>query len=249
MALLGAMVALVGLSGCLEMESTISVKKDGSGTLTEKATFGAQMAAMMKMGAGQEGGEDPFADFSEEKLKEKAAQYGEGVEFVSVSKEDKDGGIVITSIYKFSDINKVTYNPNGMMDDEEVVPDEELKMFSFKDGELTVTFPNPAEEDFSFGDDEMGEEEMMMAAPMMAGLKITSKLEFEGGIETTNATYRDGNTVTLMSMNFDELMKNEGGLKVMSNLKKGSREDFAKAVKEIKGFEMESQEKVKVKLK
>lgn len=248
LALVGAMSALLGLSGCLELESTISVNKDGSGTLTEKAVMGAQMVAMMNMGAAQ-GGEDPLANFSEESLKKKAATYGEGVEFAGVKKEEKDGGLTVTATFKIADISKFKFSPGSLMADGEDIEEEAVEMFAMKDGVLTIMVPDPSEEELAFGDEEMSEEEMMMAAPMMAGFKMSATLVCEGGIESTNATYHEDNSVVLMSMNFDELMKNEGGLAVMKNLKAESREEFAKKVEGIKGLQMESQEKVTVELK
>lgn len=250
LALVGAMMALIGLSGCLEMESTISVNKDGSGLLTEKVVMGAQMVAMMGMGA-TEGGEDPLAKFSEKSLKAKAAKYGEGVEFVEVTKEEKDGGVSFTTVFKFADISTLKFTPGAMMADEEDLDDEEedLKMFSFNDGVLTITTPDPSEEGLGLGDDDMSEEEMAMAAPMFAGFKMSAKMVFEGGIDSTNATYHEGNTINLMSMNFDEMMKNEGGFAAMKKLDVESREAFTAAVKELDGIEMESKEKVTVKLK
>ena len=245
------MLVLFSLSSCFEIESTISVKKDGSGTVSEQVVLGAQMLAMMKMGA-QEGAEDPLASFNEEALKAKAAEYGKGVEFVSVKNEEKEGRMFITALYKFDDISTLEYKPGAIMGDGSE-PEEEDKEptigFDFKDGTLTVMVPEPDADDFALGDAEMSEEEMMMAAPMMAGMKISAKLVFEGGIESTNATYQDENTVILMSMDMDELLKNEGGLKAVKTLQVENRADFGKAVAKIKGIEMEHQEKVTVKLK
>lgn len=253
LALLGAMMALLGLSSCLEMESTISVSQDGSGIVTERIAMGAQMTAMMKMG-GAEGGEDPFAQFDEAALKEKESRFGEGVTFDSVKQEEKDGGMVFTVTYKFADVSKLTYEPGLLMDNEEAEEEaeeekgEELK-FEFADGELTVLVPEPDASDFALEDEEMSEEQLVMMAPMMAGLKMSVKLQFEGGIESTNATYTEGNSVTLMSLDFDGLMKNEGGLAAMKKLQVDGREEFAEAVKGVQGVEAEHQAKVSVKLK
>ena len=246
--LVGAIVALVGLSGCLEMESTIAVNKDGSGLLTEKVVLGAQLIAMMNMGANEEG-DNPLGKFDEENLKKKAASYGEGVEFVEAKKEEKDGKMTFIAVYKFADISNLKFAPGGMMADEEDLEAEKLAMFSFKDGVLTMTVPDPSEEGLGLGEGEMSEEEMAMAAPMFAGLKMSAKLVFEGGIESTDATYTEGNTVTLMSLDFDELLKNEGGFGAIQKLEAESREDFAATVKELNGVEMESKEKVTVTLK
>ena len=248
--LVGAMMALVGLSGCLEIESTISVNKDGSGQLSERTVLGAQMIAMMNMGGGEDG-KDPFAQYSEESLKEKAASYGEGVEFVEVKKEEKDGSVIFTSVFKFADISKFKFTPGSAMPNNDKPKGEELQMFSFDDGVLTISVPDPSKEEMGMGlgKEDMSEEEMAMAAPMFAGLKIAAKLVFEGGIEATNATYVEGNTVTLMSMDFDELVKNEGGFAATKKLQADSREAFAAAVEELDGVEIESKEKVTVTLK
>ena len=246
--LLGALMALVGLSGCLEMESTISVNKDGSGQLSERVVMSAQMMAMMNMGATEDGA-DPLAQYSEESLKKKAASYGEGVEFVEVKKEEKDGSMIVTSVYKFADISNLKFNPGSMLSKEEELAEKELQMFSFEDGVLSIALPDPSKEGLGFGEDEMSEEEMAMAAPMFAGLKVSVTVVFPEGIEATNATYRKDDTVTLMAVDFDKLMGNEGGFAAMNKLKADSREDFEKAVKELDGVDMESQEKVTVTLK
>lgn len=249
---MGAMLALLTFSGCLEMESTISVKKDGSGTLTEKISMGAQMVSMMKMGAAQ-GEEDPFAQFSEEALKEKSSVFGEGVTFSSVTKEEKDGGIIFTVVYDFKDISTVVYEPGALMNDiaeEEGDEEEEPELkFGFEDGVLTIMTPEPDSSDFALGDDEMSEEEMLMMAPLMAGLQMSVKLHFADGIESSDATYTEGNEVTLMSVDFDDLMKNEGGLEAMKKLQVEGREEFAKAVQEVQGIKMEHRAKSTVKLK
>ncbi len=245
---IGALLISLGLNSCLESDTTISVKKDGSGTLTENVFLGAQMMGLMQMGGGAEG-EDPLAQFSEESLKEKAKVYGKGVEFVEVKKEKRDGGINYVMVYKFADIAEVKFTPGASLNPIEKIEEEGEKIFSFEDGELTIELPNPAEEEYDFGGEDVGEEQMAMMVPMMAGLRVNVSLVCEDEIESTNATYRDGNTITLMGMNFDELMTNEGGIEVMKKLKVETREEFAVAVKEVKGFQVEAEEKVSIKFK
>jgi hypothetical protein len=248
-ALAGLMLGLFSLSSCVEMESEISVKKDGSGTITENLVLGAQMVSMMEMGAQQaeEGeGESPFADFEEEALREKASSYGEGVELASSKQEKKDGKLHVTAVYKFDDVTKLTYAPGKSMNDEEP-KEEEMMTFAMEDDVLTVMVPDPAESDMAMGDDDMSEEQMAQMAPMLAGAKMSSKLVIDGGIAESNATFQDGDSITLMSINFDELLKNEEGMKAMKKLDGETREEVAKAVKEINGVEFETQEKVTVK--
>jgi hypothetical protein len=107
--------------------------------------------------------------------------------------------------------------------------------------------PDPADTNMAMGDDEMSDQQMAQMGPMFAGAKMSSKLVIEGGIAESNATFQEGDTITLMSINFDELMKNEGGMKAMKKLDAETREEVAEAVKEVKGVEFETQEKVTVK--
>lgn len=248
--LLGAAFALLALSSCLESDTVISVKKDGSGTITETIVIGAQMVAMMQMGGGQEGAEDPFSDYNEENLKKKAATFGEGTEFVSVDRVEKDGKITFTSKYKIADINHFVFSASSVMGgaDEEADASEQAT-FSMEGDVLTISVPDPSGEDLNFGDEEMGEEEMAMAAPMLAGMRMSAKLELADEIKESNATYQEGNSITLFSMNFDELMKNEGGFAAMKKLGAETREEVAKAVTEVQGVEMETKEKVTITFK
>lgn len=252
MALLGAVMALTMFSGCLQVDSLITVKKDGSGTIQETISFGAQAYGMMKMSQAQEGAEDPLADFDEESLKEQASKYGEGIEFVGVEKVEKDGGLVITATYKFDDITKVSYSPGTMMDTEEelAVEEEDKASFGFDDGVLTVTLPEPDSADLGFGDEEASDEEMAMMAPMLAGMKMTARIEAEGGIAETNATYQDGDEVVLLSFIMDEILTNEGGISALKKIEGAEgREAIAKTVSEIKGLKMETKEKVTIEIK
>lgn len=249
-ALMGAMLALVGLSSCLEMETVVSVKKDGSGTITENVKIGAQMAGMMAMGA--EEGADPLDEqFGEEALKENAKKYGEGVELLSSERgKDDSGKITVQAVYKFADVNKVKLSFGGMMNDEESVEEEEdAPKLSMKDGVLTIGVPAPDGSDMGFGDEDMTDEQMAMMAPMMAGMKVSMIIKGENGIAETNATYHEGDSVTLFAMEMDEVLKNEGGLKAMKKLEVEGREEFGKAVKEVKGVDIESKETVTIKLK
>ncbi len=241
-------LALLTLSSCLEMESTISVKKDGSGTLTEKISMGPQIAGMLRMSAAQ-GGEDPLAQFKEESLKAKATEFGEGVEFVSVDREEPDGGLTITVVYQFKDLSMLSYAPGALMNEEEDAQDKMKVTFGLEGDVVTIRIPDPSQEDFSFGEGEMSDEELAMAGPMLAGMKVSSKIVFEDGILDTTASYREGNTIELMSIDLDGIMKNEGGLKALKRIDTPSRKEFEQVTKELKGFNMESQEKVTVKMK
>lgn len=245
---LAVLSMLLFFNSCLESDTVILVKKDGSGTITETVAIGAQAIAMMQMGAQQEGGEgaDPFADFNENAMREKAATFGTGTEFVSVKKEEKDGKVIFTSLYKFPDVNQLTFSPESMTAGENAGAEEDAvsATFSLADGVLTVAMPDPSQNKPDFVEADENLDQMEMMAPMFAGMRMTAKLELEGGIKETNATYRDGETITLFGIDFDEMMKGEGGIKALSQVQGETREEVAKNLTEVQGIKMETKEKV-----
>ena len=251
-------VALI-LPSCLEYETEVTLNKDGSGTITEEMVMGAQMIGMMEMAAAQGGQQkNPLADMKDEaKLKEKATEYGEGVAFAKVEDiKRKDGGKGVRVTYTFSDINKITISPGGGMDQLgelqpgakiEKAADDAKATFKYADNELTINLPQPEEEEDQGTPDEGnagGEEidpQMAMMAEMMKGMKMGAKVIVAPGIAKTNASHHEGNTIILFELDFDEVMKNPGGLNALNGLDK---KNPGEALKKIKGAKVESQSKI-----
>ncbi len=283
---LAPLAVAFALSGCFQSETTITVNADGSGTITDETTFGAQMSAMLG-GLGGLGGEDankPAKDpldemFSADKAKEKASAMGEGVTLDKVEKINKDGKKGARITYKFADVNKIKVNPDeatsGMdkglgdgLGGEAGAKVEEAKKktkpFTFKldGGTLTVNMPRPdakekpakgeAEKPAPEGEKpdaaEQAQAEQMMKT-MFADMKVGIKLVIAPGIAKTDATHVEGKEITLMEMNFGELMTNPDGLKIMEKMKDKKPEEIAEAVKGLKGVKVEPKEKITVKLK
>ena len=259
------MITLFGLSSCIQVESTISVKKDGSGTITEELVFGEQMVMMMQMGAAQggpgAGGADPMAQMlDKKKAQERAGKMGEGVELVSVEKLDAKGKMGIKTIYKFSDINKLTYSGASAMDlgDMPGAKKEEAEnagtSFKLVDGTLTILQKEPDLEkaaDAEEGDkpelpDEVDDQAMAMMQGMMKDMRMSMKINIESGIAKSNATYVDGDTVTLADINFGKLVANPEKLKALQT---GDFEKAKDALKGIDGVKFEAQEKIEIKMK
>ena len=155
---LAAMAA--GLSSCIEINETVNLKKDGSGTITEETLMGAQMSAMMDqlaaLGGGAGGGGDMF---SEEAAKKRAALLGKGVTVAKVEKLDKDGRKGGRVTFSFTDINTVTLSladgaaglsamaPEGAAEVEEKAKDADPVTFTYKEGVLTINTPMPTKEE------------------------------------------------------------------------------------------------------
>ena len=96
--------------------------------------------------------------------------------------------------------------------------------------------------------DAIGRSQAMMAQ-MFKGMKVSAKLVVPSGIQKTNATYVKDNTVTLLLMDFDEIMKNKDGMKALKKLEGATRAELGEALKGVKGAAVETKPKIRVRLK
>lgn len=266
-----AAAAALSLSSCFQSETVIHLNKDGSGTIVETNTVGAQMVAMMAQmgGLGGEGEKekDPLAEmFSEEEAKKKVGNYGEGVTFVKVEKVDAGGKKGGRATYKFADINKLKINPDaGTSGLKDTMPaPEELKeaekkaqpvTFAYAGGKLKINLPQPDAKKAEGGEApkaEAGEQDpqqMEMMKNMMGDMRFSVKLVADGGISETNATYSEGGTITLMDMDFGKIVKNEAAFKKLQTLDQNDPEAFKTAFKDVEGLKFETKKEVTATLK
>ena len=255
-----ALILPLFASSCLQTETTVNLNKDGSGTIVEQTILGEQMLAMMTQFA-QPGQPDPIQEmFSEEKSKAKIPKMGEGVEFVKVemiNEGGKKGGRVH---YKFADINKLNINPAGgleaMNEEEEQaeVDPKELLKFKYVDGKLSLTMPPTKfdEMNMDMGGGEGGEENAQaeaMAKQMMGDMRMTLKLNFPGGIDKTNATHVEGNTVTVMDLQVGKMLGHKEALKKISETAKTDEAAAKDAFGKLDGIKMEMKPDVSISLK
>ena len=129
-------IALIASIGCMQVDTVVKVKTDGSGiieeTLLMRKDFLSQMKKMMQemaqgmgqmMTEGEEGGSTSkdtapgrnamhFDIFDEAKLREKAGDKGDGVTYLSGSKIVTDEYEGYRALYAFEDINKIRINQN-----------------------------------------------------------------------------------------------------------------------------------------
>ena len=263
---LTGLLSLCCLSSCLEVEQVINLKKDGSGTIVEEIVMGAQIVAMMEALPAGAGEENPFADlYNVENYKAKAAGFGKGVTYSGMEKVERNGGKGVKVTYKFEDINNVVLTPGSAMNDlnkegegkeAEAVKDDPLK-FAYAGDVLTITVPEPSEEKGESAEPEAGVLELnpedpamqAMMAQMFKGMKISTKLVTANGIQKSDATYLKDNTITLMLMDFDEIMKNPKGLKALQKLEGANRAEIAESLKGVKGVAVETKKEIRVKLK
>jgi hypothetical protein len=270
---LASLAAILTLPSCFQHETTVHLNKDGSGTIVQDTKFGAQMIAMIAQMAAMGGdekakNEDPLkAMLSEEKAKARAADLGEGVTFVKVEPSEANGAKGSKATYAFKDINKIKLSAgDGMKALEDIPgakpaekPKEEPMTFQFADGKLSVNLPQPKKDDAAAEKKEEAKEgqpnlddpqAMAMMKQVMGDMKVGIKLVIEPGIAESNATHKDGNTITLMEMDMGKIVENADAMKKL--MKMGDEKDpkvAMEALKGVDGIKVETQEKITVSMK
>ena len=244
-----SLLALFGLSSCLVVESKVSLKKDGSGTVTEHVYFGEQLTQMMALG-GQEG--NPIEDMlNVEKATARAKTMGVGVSFVRAEAVEKDGKKGVKSVFAFKDVNELRYDgPDALNDlaaqaEQEVEKKEVEQTFFYKDGVLTLKNDN---EDLGLNDmNDVDPAQLQMMKGMFAGMRITMELEIPGGIKETDASFVEGNTITLADMQMDKMLGNAEALEKIGKAETSA--EAAEIFNAIEGVQVEGKTEVTVKLK
>lgn len=258
------------LAGCLQVDTTINLKKDGSGTINEKVLMSKTFINMMKEFAmafqdSATSEEEEFSLFKDEDIISDAKEYGNDVKYLSHSFISNDEWEGYEAIYSFDDIAKIKIQPDpdskvAMSEDETESEDGgEYYFFKFKEGDVSELIIDRPEIDFNKdsleeesseevteqSDDELGDE----ALKMMEGMKINIAVKIDGEISSSNATYVDGSTVTLFQMNLSEMMKDKEAFKEFKNQEPKNIEEMKQFIEKFPGMKIEIQKPVSVKFK
>jgi hypothetical protein len=245
-----AALALLSTS-CLQQHTTLSLNKDGSGSITETTLFGEQMLAMM--GAAGEG-QDPLAQMIQQanaKSAAAAAKMGEGVTLKEVKALNEGGKKGIVTVYEFKDINKLKYAFGQSLNNGPDNGDKKEPLdISYKDGVLTINNKHEKpEKGADAGNDEIDENGLAMAQQMMADVRISLSLEFPGGIAETNASHVEGNKVTMMDVDMGKLIAQGDKFKEFMKAQPESPAAAKELLKDVDGVKIETAEKLTIKLK
>jgi len=255
------------LVGCLQLETTINVKKDGSGTINEKVLMSKTFVNMIKEFAQafqDSASTEEFAFFKDDEIIADAKDYGDDVKYVSHTVINIDQWEGFQAVYSFNDITKIKIQPDpdskvGMGDEgTEPTKEKEYYFFKFKRGDVSeltidrpdIDFASDSNEDVESDTSEQNDEEMGEEfVKMMEGMKINIALQVEGQIASTNATYVDGSKITLMQMDFGEMMKNKESFKEFQNKEPKNREEMKEILEKFPGMKIEIEKPISVKFK
>ncbi len=267
---LASVLAALTLPSCLQQATTIHLNKDGSGTLIEETTFGAQMLAMLEQFAGLGGdkAKDPVKELaSKDKAAARATALGAGVTVGKVEAITTNGNKGARTTYQFADINKLKLSMAGGLQDAmpqmpgapaASKPENKPITFKYAAGVLTITNPDQdkpeaaatAKPEMPEGTPELGDDQQQaMMKQMIGDMKMSLKVVVEPGISSTTATHVDGNTVTLMDMDMGKLLENPDAFKKLQGVDQKNPEKAMAALKDIKGVKMETQKEITIKLK
>ena len=265
---------LLALSGCISSDTLIKVSPDGSGKIIQTTLISSvmleQMKAMMSGMAEQLGGKEAGKDpaklpdmFSESEARAKSVKLGEGVTFVSSRKLKTDRSEGIEAIYSFKDITKlkISEKPSAPgsqgkgMAPGDAGEDTTFRFERLPNGHalLTAVFPqknlrekvtSPQVKELT--KKEVSKEQLEQAKMIFNGLRFGIKVDVQGDLIQTNSPYAEGSKVTLLEMDFAELLNNEDKLKEMSGLKDQSLDDAKHLLKDLKGFKINLDPEVKI---
>lgn len=267
--LLAAVCAVLS-AGCFTSDSVIVVQSDGSGTVTNTILLKSATMELLKnfqpsAEAGKEKSEGaaPAKElFTEAKMREATAHMGEGVTFQSMQPLKKDGWEGVKATYAFKDISKLKYNMRSESTMAMTESTPELMTFRFAPAaatapaKLTIVMPldKALKERKSSGpmpkmdDSAMNKAMLEQFKSMFEGLKASVAVEVDGPIVKTNADYVSGSKVTLLAIDFNQMMASGADFEMFGAISDGTMPlaEAREKLKATKGLSLQLQPEVNV---
>jgi hypothetical protein len=222
-----ALVAALGCSStaCFQFNTLVHLNADGSGTVDQRVLFTTAALEQMKQLAGVAGGSADAAGFnplSEETAREMAAELGPGVRYVSSTTVQTADGEGRDIVYAFDDIRtlQMSQQPPGGTPLPGVDSALSFTLTNAPGGTATLRIGMPAVAGFGGGGAQPGNgaagipelppaAQLAMLRPLLAGARIAIAIEPNGRLVRTSSPYVDGNRVTLLEVNLDQLLADE----------------------------------------
>ncbi|MEJ2663714.1 MAG: hypothetical protein P8107_06695 [Spirochaetia bacterium] len=254
---------LLIFTNCIQVNTKVIVNKDGSGTIEYTYIISDNFVAFMNK-MSKEKSDKPDVDLVDQMIAEgvpqkAAANFGEGVTFVSYEKISTDVGKGFKGIYSFADIGKVTLNQNPMNPDAKEGQSQDLKEyyhFQFQPGNpATLVIIQPKKElskdqnSTPQKEAEISDDMLEMIINLYKDMKISMQVTVNGAITETNARYVDkaASTVTLLEIDFGKLTEDKEGFKALMKKNPKSIGEMEKMLGKTPGLKMELAEKLRVK--
>ena len=243
------------LAGCLQIDTLVTVRADGSGTVRERVAFSGELAGMIREMAG---GDADASGFDRDELEQRAAAMGPGVTLSSVEPLPAAEGMGYVAVWAFEDVDslRVAQDAEGTVPGEDAAGGSDevpAATFRLERGERPVLHvqsslatadaePPPAPS----GADAADQVPPEMLREMFGGLRFSFAVEVEGGIVETDASHRDGSRVTLFALDFDRLLENQKALEVLAANDSPEPMAMQAALRGVPGLTVETAESVRI---
>lgn len=253
----------VKADGSGTIEQTMTMNPQVAAQLQQMMSGFGEGAAQKSEGAAQKKG----GFFNEADLRAAAPKMGQGVTFVSATPIHTAEAEGTKAVYAFTDITKLQMNQKpaapggaaamGGMPGGSAAEDILFRFAKTPAGtsKVTVVFPEAkidearktkaaAQAQAAKTNDPMQAAGLAMVKQMLNGLKISIVMQPAGRIVKTNSPYVEGQRVTLLEMDFGQLMSDEAMLQKLQAA--GSMEEMKPLLKGVKGVKINTDKEVSV---
>jgi len=235
--LVAVLAAAFASSACFQMATVLKVNADGTGTIEHRMLYTTAALAQLRQFAALGGGRGQIADpLSEQQARDMAASVGPGVSYVTSTLLDTPAGKGRESTYAFTDVTQLRIStqpaaPGGLA----------IKTPTFSTEAETITFsmtreaagnavlhihvPEPNFLDSLASPEAQGQLAMIKTA--LAGARVLLVAEPSGRVVKTSSPYADGQRVTLLEVDLDEILKDAT---LLPRLQAAKTNDEAKAI-------------------
>ena len=244
-----ALLLLFGVTcaGCFQMTTVMKINGDGSGTVEHRMLFTTQALAQLKQ-FGALGGRGAVDPTSEQQAREMASALGPGVTYVSSTPVKTPTGEGRDAIYSFTDVSQLRVAtqpapPGGITirTPNLSTSADELTFSMTRDSNgnavLHVNVPENALVQGISTNAATLPQQLPMIKTLLAGAHITLMVEPAGRLVRANTPHVDGQRVTLLEVDLDQLLKDPEALLGRVQAAK-THDEIKKALEDVPGLKM-----------
>lgn len=254
---------LLLLSACFEESIVIKVDKSGAGFVEHKSfnnvenLMGSMLAGLEDSLNDGESSSTPESKYNDEYFAAQASKMGGGVSVESWKLATNEKGFQgYEAIYAFADINelRVSTSPGDEDAKDESAPVDSSALeaehyFTMSDGKLTIHTPEPETEENQVemadqANDAMNEQMLDMMAGFLAGARVSVRVEGLDEIKSTNARHFTDNSVTVMDVRIDEMLRDKKLFSEAQNFNALGREEAQVLADQIDGLDVDTQAEI-----
>jgi len=230
--------AALASSACFQMTTLLRVAADGSGTVTHRMVYSAQALTQLRqfaMFAGRGNGGAPFDPLSEQQARDMAASLGPDVTFVGSTPISEGTAQGRESVYAFTNVRALRIStqpaaPGNLPIATPALNPSESITFSLTPQEngnavLHILVPDPNFLD-ALGSP-AAQQQIGMVKAMLGGARVLLMAEPAGTLARTSSPYVDGNRVTLLEIDLDQVLNDDT---LLPRLAAAKTPDEAKAI-------------------